>query len=74
MVGEGDVLMSAVPSEGAQIALGGALLVFGFLLSFMMVVGVIDKDFILSFLSYALSLAGLAIGLHGIYGYVSVRR
>ncbi|MDW8042108.1 MAG: hypothetical protein RMJ75_04800 [Nitrososphaerota archaeon] len=40
----------------------------------MMVVGVIDKDFILSFLSYALSLAGLAIGLHGIYGYVSVRR
>ncbi|MCS7094598.1 MAG: hypothetical protein NZ988_02135 [Thaumarchaeota archaeon] len=67
-------MTSVSPSERVQIALGGSMLVSGFLLSFMMVIGAIDKDVLLSFLAYALSLAGLAIGLHGIYGYVSVKR
>lgn len=69
---EGEVRTTAL-SEGAQIAIGGLMLVSGFLLSFMMVVGFLEKDFLLSFAAYALSLTGLAIGLHGAYGYVARR-
>lgn len=52
------------------ITYGFLLLLLGFLLAFGMVVGVIEPGFLLSFLSYAASLAGLVVGLFGAFGYV----
>jgi len=52
----------------------GFTLVFtAFILSFMMVVGVLEKDILLSLLAYSMSLAGIVVGLHGVLGYVRGR-
>lgn len=47
------------------IALGVILLLIGFLLPFLIVIGVLEPGFVLSFLSYASSLVGLILGLLG---------
>jgi len=58
-----------------SLLLGGALLVLvGWALPFLMVVGVIGPGFGLSFLSYALLLAGMMMGLVGSLMYVHRRR
>jgi len=60
--------------EVVEIVVGGLLLVVSFLVSFLMVIDVIEKSIILSILAFSLSLAGLTIGLYGIYGLVASRR
>ena len=49
---------------------GFLLLLIGFLLAFGMVIGLIEPGFLLSFLSYTASLAGLIVGLFGAFGFV----
>lgn len=52
----------------------GFTLVFtAFILSFLMVVGFLEKDILLSLLAYSMSLAGIVVGLHGVLGYVRER-
>jgi len=60
--------------EVVEVIVGGLLLVVSFLISFLMVIDVIEKSIALSILAFSLSLAGLAIGLYGIYGLVISRR
>ncbi len=66
--------MAKLEKEIAEIAVGGSLLIFSFVVSFLMVIGVIEKSIVLSMLAFSLSMAGLAVGLHGIYGLVASRR
>jgi hypothetical protein len=66
--------MASLEREVVEIVVGGSLLVVGFLTSFLMVIDVIEKSIILSILAFSLSLAGLIIGLYGIYGLVLSRR
>ncbi len=49
---------------------GFLLLLIGFLLAFGMVIGLIEPGFLLSFLSYSSSLAGLIVGLFGAFGFL----
>ncbi|RLI23564.1 hypothetical protein DRO57_08560 [Candidatus Bathyarchaeota archaeon] len=60
--------------EHVEIAVGGALLFISFFLSFLMVIRIIGASFVLCFLLLSSSLAGLIIGLHGIYGLWIRRR
>ncbi len=53
---------------------GFLLLLCGFLLAFAMVIRVIEAGFLLSFVSYSASLAGLILGLFGAVGHVQRRR
>lgn len=53
---------------------GFFLLLVGFLLALGMVVRVIEAGFILSFVSYMASLAGLIMGLIGAAGYMQQGR
>ncbi|MCC6042824.1 MAG: hypothetical protein LM598_04275 [Candidatus Verstraetearchaeota archaeon] len=66
--------MASLEREVVEIVVGGSLLVIGFLMSFLMVIDVIEKSIILSILAFSLSLAGLVIGLYGIYGLALSRR
>jgi hypothetical protein len=66
--------MVNLEKEVVEIVVGGLLLVVGFLMSFLMVIDIIEKSIILSILAFSLSLAGLTIGLYGIYGLVLSRR
>ena len=60
-----------MPSSPLHLILYGfLLLLFGFLLAFAMVIRVIEPGFLLSFLAYGASLAGLILGLLGAVGYV----
>jgi hypothetical protein len=54
---------------GRIIILGFILVSGGVLLPLLMVIGVIGASFALSFLSYALSIGGLLIGIIGIVLY-----
>ncbi|RLI28830.1 hypothetical protein DRO58_01295 [Candidatus Bathyarchaeota archaeon] len=60
--------------EHVEIAVGGSLLFISFFLSLLMVIRVIGVSFVLCFLLLSSSLAGLIIGLHGIYGLWIRRR
>ncbi len=63
------------PSSPLQLMLYGFfLLLFGFLLAFAMVLRVIEPGFLLSFLSYFASLAGLIIGMVGAASYARSKR
>jgi hypothetical protein len=55
-------------SEAKEVVVGGSMMVASVVLAFLMVVGVIENDLLLSFLAYAVSLAGFAVGVHGIFG------
>ena len=46
-----------------QIIVGATFVIISFIISLFMVIGVIGKNIILSFLAYSLSLAGVALGL-----------
>jgi hypothetical protein len=60
--------------EVVKIIVGAVLLILGFLMSFFMVIGVLEKSIILSILAFSSSLAGLTVGLYGMYGLVLSRR
>ena len=55
------------------ILVGGVLLVIGWLVPLLMVMGMLPLSFALAFLSYAFSVGGLAVGLYGIFMYVRLR-
>lgn len=50
-------------------AIGFILVMFGFLVPLLMVIKIIDAGYLLSFLSYAASVAGLLLGLIGAISY-----
>ena len=50
-------------------AVGFVLVMFGFLVPLLMVIKIIDAGYLLSFLSYAASVAGLLLGLIGAISY-----
>lgn len=58
----------------AIIALGCALVFFGFVAPFLMVIRVIEPSFALSFVSHASSVGGLLLGLLGVASYNRARR
>jgi len=51
-----------------EIVLGAVLILAGFILSFLMVVKVIASSLFLSLFSYALSTAGLGLGITAAHG------
>ena len=56
------------------VAMGFALVLGGFLLPFLMVLGVLESGFMLSFSAYFSSLVGLLLTFYGISHHVSLRR
>ena len=56
------------------VATGFALVLAGFLVPFLMVLGVLDPGFVLSFSAYFSSLFGLLLAFYGISHHVSLRR
>ncbi|MEW6046341.1 MAG: hypothetical protein AB1609_07645 [Bacillota bacterium] len=56
------------------VAAGLLLLVLGWVLPFLMVVRILPPSFLLSFVAYAASLIGLAVGLFGLVEYVRSSR
>lgn len=46
-----------------QIIVGATFVITSFIISLFMVIGVIEKNYFLSFLAYSLSFAGMALGL-----------
>jgi small-conductance mechanosensitive channel len=66
--------MAEISRETIEIIVGGFLLIVSFLLSFLMVLDILEKSIALSIFSLSTSFAGLAIGFHGIYGLVTSRR
>lgn len=52
------------------IILGFFLVLFGFVVPFLMVLQIIQTGFLLSFLSYAASIAGLFLGIIGAASYI----
>lgn len=51
------------------IALGFALLLLGFALPFAMVIRILEPSFLLSFLAYGASVAGLLLGIISVAHY-----
>lgn len=56
------------------VALGFALLLFGFLAIFLMVIRLIEPSFTLNFLAYISSVVGLVLGLIGAASHTHSRR
>lgn len=56
------------------IVISAILVILGFILSFLMVINVLEKSFFLSFLSYAISFAGLTLGLFAIHDIISTEK
>ncbi|MCD6089135.1 hypothetical protein J7K07_05405 [Candidatus Bathyarchaeota archaeon] len=50
-----------------QIIVGATFVIISFIISLFMVIGVIEKNYLLSFLAYSLSFAGVALGLIAAY-------
>jgi hypothetical protein len=59
---------------GELIVLGFLLVTFGCSVPFLMVMHVLETSFLLSFLSYAASVAGLLLGVVGASTYVNRNR
>lgn len=57
-----------------MIVLGSGLVVAGFIIPFLMVIGVMEPTFLVAFLSYAASLGGVIVGMFGAAFYVHERR
>ena len=57
-----------------MILVGFLLVVLGWVLPFLMVMGMIKTGFLLSFLSYGASVAGLFVGFIGAAMYVRTKR
>jgi len=60
--------------ELLEIILGAFLMFLSFILTLFSVIRIIEPSFILMFLLYSLSLAGLVIGLHGLYTFILAKR
>jgi len=56
------------------LVLGFALVLTGFLVPFLMVLGVLEAGFVLSFSAHLSSLIGLLLTFYGISQHVSLRR
>ena len=67
--------MSAMSNRRALrlIITGGVLLVVGWLLPLLMTLRILPLSYALAFLSYVVSVAGLAAGLLGVMMYVRTR-
>ncbi len=57
-----------------MIGIGFLLVLLGFLLPFLMVLQVIQSTFLLNFLSYGSSIAGLFLGFLGASAFIRNRR
>ena len=57
-----------------MIFIGFLMVLFGFVTPLMMVIKVVEASYLLSFLSYAFSVAGLFMGVIGASQYVRVHR
>lgn len=66
--------MNRVQREYVEIIAGAALLITGFLISFLMVVRLLESSFILSIFALSSSFMGLTVGFHGIYGIMVLHR
>jgi len=60
--------MSKIDEIFLEIVLGAVLILAGFILSFLMVIKVIASSLFLSLFSYALSTAGLGLGITAAHG------
>ena len=56
------------------ILIGGALVLAGAVLPFLMVLQIIETTFWLSFLIYGASVVGLFLGMWGAFSYVRIER
>jgi len=57
-----------------MIFIGFLMVLFGFVTPLLMVIKVVEASYLLGFLSYALSVAGLFMGVIGASQYVRVHR
>jgi Co/Zn/Cd efflux system component len=62
--------MLVLNREYVEILIGALLLIVSFLISLFMVIRILEPSFSLSFFAFSVSLVGLLIGFHGIYGLV----
>jgi hypothetical protein len=56
------------------VTIGFVLVAAGFLVPFLMVLGVLESGFTLSFSAYFSSLVGLLLAFYGISDHISLRR
>jgi hypothetical protein len=56
------------------VTIGFVLVLAGFLIPFLMVLGVLESGFTLSFSAYFSSLVGLLLAFYGISDHISLRR
>jgi len=56
------------------IIIGALMLLGGWLITFLMVIGLIEENFYLVMIAYAINLIGLFIGLYGVASYVFTKR
>jgi hypothetical protein len=56
------------------VVIGFFLVLFGFVAPFLMVIGIIPLSYLVSFLSFSASVAGLFLGLIGVCWYSSIHR
>ena len=61
-------------SSFKSVTIGFGLVLAGFLVPFLMVLGVLEPGFMLSFSAYFSSLVGLLLTFYGISHHVGVRR
>lgn len=54
-----------IPMEVLELIIGITLMITGWLITFLMVLDILPRDFFLSLLAYAISLAGFGLGMHG---------
>ncbi|MEM1586204.1 MAG: hypothetical protein QXX99_02995 [Candidatus Bathyarchaeia archaeon] len=66
--------MANIQREHAEIIIGGIMLVVSFIISFFMVIDIIEKSFLLSILAFSVSFMGLLMSFHGIYGLIISRQ
>jgi len=66
--------MNRIQKEHVEIIVGAILLIVGFLISFFIVINILEKSFFLSIFALSSSFAGLTVGFHGIYGLVILYR
>ncbi len=62
--------MVALNREYIEIVIGAFLLTASFLISFFMVIDILEPSFLLSFFAFSVSFVGLLLGFHGLYGLV----
>jgi len=56
------------------IIIGASMLLGGWLITFLMVIGIIEENFYLVMLAYGINLIGLFIGLYGITSYIFIKK